>query len=731
MLSQLRPGFQFRQYHLIEQIGLGGQGVVWSAEDRRRKCIVAIKFNEVFESEQQQADDKMFERHAEKLLSVRHAPILPGYDHGLEGQVRYQVSPYVAGGSLFERVKRGPLPLEDALRFAVEVASALDCLHAQGIIHRDLKPSNVLLNLRHHTYLADFGLARAVSNTTQDMHTGRGTPPYAPPEQQKRAKITPQSDLYSFGIMLFEIFTGQLPWNGDRILGIQQLYSNSELPDPCELNRHLPPRLKDVLRRVTSAESSDRPASAGEVMKMVHSTFDIDDPFIPHGTGNSADEDHDPDAGILLDQSLSRWMIDDGKSGLDLTQFALVHLDHTARGQNVTPREIGRFMLFHALMYGYHDEFWWQQIADPPERLLISSALLGGQNEVIAIRVLDRLVHDPDASAGLSGRSEKIVSSFLEMAARSTNPVLAGKLLSGLRHLIPPAPAWNDDTLLPAQSRLLGELALKDSALGDQAAYLIGHLRSVQTVDFLLQHAGQSRLVPALLDVQEAAESLPSIVRGGLRTRVMFEWIIQRLTLQPGRLMTAYALALLGATLGVGAQVYLTYRLPQFMDLARISSSLEQGLIVGSIFSLGILMTRVIVERFSRANTLLRVLIATLTGAAMMNVALFIFHVLFINTPPSGPLITLGCLLIAFTYAAGGLFPRRWIGVLLSVGGIFPAIVGSWWVHASIANSVTEWTPLFRYEYGWSAAQISLTAMIAALCMGVLPNLMRLTSPQD
>jgi hypothetical protein len=201
--------------------------------------------------------------------------------------------------------------------------------------------------------------------------------------------------------------------------------------------------------------------------------------------------------------------------------------------------------------------------------------------------------------------------------------------------------------------------------------------------------------------------------------------------MQPARLMGAYALALLGATLGIGAQVYLTYRLPQFMDVARISSSIEQGLIVGSIFSLGILLTRVIIERFSVANALLRVLIATLSGAALMNLALFIFHVLFINTPPSGPLITLGCLLIACIHATGGLLHRRWVRMLLSVGGIFLAITGSWWIHRRIADSVTEWTPFFRYDYTWSLAQISLTAMIVALCMGVSANLIHLNSMDD
>src|SRR3972149_6348501 len=126
MLSDLRSGYQFQHYQLLEQIGAGGQGIVWSAEDRGRNDIVAIKFNEILDSEQQQIDDEMFERQLGKLLSVQHAYILPVYDYGLEDQVRYLVSPYIAGGSVYERIKGGPLPLEDALRFSTEGESALD-----------------------------------------------------------------------------------------------------------------------------------------------------------------------------------------------------------------------------------------------------------------------------------------------------------------------------------------------------------------------------------------------------------------------------------------------------------------------------------------------------------------------------------------------------------------------------------------------------------------------------
>jgi serine/threonine protein kinase len=722
-LGPLSPDGTFRQYQLLEQIGVGGQAVVWSALDKSRNRVLAVKFNKILDSDPDKAEEIGIEYKLDRLVNLHHAHILPLYEYGSEERVRFLVGPYIPGGTLAARIKTAPLSFDDTLRYGAEIASALDYLQKQGVIHRDLKSSNILLDLSDHTYLADFGLARFISTSTLAFHTGHGTPPYASPEQVSSKEITSKSDIFSFGILLFEMFTGQLPWNGKRQLGIEQLHSEQELPDPREYVTGLPPLITDVLRRVTSVNPDLRPRSATEVMKMLYYVFNI--PAEPVRAEVEHDEPaaRNKDAEELLKHALTQWESTNGKFNLGLTKFALID----SEGMKINTDIFNRFMLSQALTYGYHDDQWWSTVSNPRERLMVSSALLGRDNEAITGRVLEHLTSDLDILSSTSGLPKSLGTSLLAIGTQTNDPILRQKILAGLRILLRPGNAWKDPPVDPNQIKRLGELALEDSEFGDTAAELIGHLRSPSAVKVVLKHSDEGRKIDALLLIQQIAGSLPSLVPNPVRFRLSLERNLQRLTQRPINLIGAYMMTFLGAALGVGLQVYLTINVPDFLDIARITTSLERGLIIGSVFGLGIFLTRVLTERFHTSNTFLRVLLGTIVGGLVMNIALLIFHVLYVKTPPTGILITLGCAMTALTFAVGGLIRSRLIKMFLSSVSILVAILGTWLIHVNLASSPVELTPMFRYDYLWPFTQVLFTALGVSLLIGIFGNLINLS----
>jgi len=366
-LNTLTPGGFFRQYQLLEQIGIGGQAVVWSAVDQSRNRIYAIKFNKILDSDQTKAEEIGIEHKLEKLAELQHPHILPIQEYGSEERVRFMVSPYVPGGTLGAKIRGAPLSFDEVLQYGAEVASALDYLHSQGVIHRDIKTSNILLDLSQHTYLADFGLARLISTSTLAFHTGHGTPPYASPEQIRSKEITPKSDIFSFGILLFEMFTGHLPWNGEKQLGVEQLHSAQELPDPREHVPGLPPLITDVLRRVTSADPDLRPRSAREAMRMIYYVFNRPAKTLRGEIQHDESAARSKDAEEILRHGLAQWESTNGRSNMGLTRFALIDLERIKIDTNT----FKRFMLSQALTYGHNDERWWSTVRDPGERLLV------------------------------------------------------------------------------------------------------------------------------------------------------------------------------------------------------------------------------------------------------------------------------------------------------------------------------------------------------------------------
>jgi serine/threonine protein kinase len=720
--TELTPGSHFLHYQLLEQIGFGGQGFVWSAIDHKDQRIVAVKFTRADAPDQKVESDAQFKRQAGQLVTLSYPHILPVVDYGSEAPYRYVVSPFLSGGSLQDCIFAKTLDLTQSLEYCAKVASVLDYLHSKGVIHRDLKPSNALLDSRGEIFVADFGLARNVLDTTQAMHTGHGTPPYSPPEQHSLRQLTKKSDIFSFGVMIYEMFTGQLPWGGTKVLGLQQLFTEEVIPDPAAVNPGVPPGVWQVLKVMTAADPVTRYETASLCMEKLFAAFGLIVPRQP--SPFSASYKPEEDAANLLETCLKNWSIGEGGACLSLTSYAFVDLE-TRKSSNLQSQKIAPFMLQNALFFGYDDAYWWSVVSDPSDRLAISLGHLRQKNLVVGRRVIRHLATDPGSQVVPTASTDQDAALFLEIARNSGDDDTTADVLTILEKSAPAAKAWRETALGPVSDKLLAALALNRPPAGERAARTIGRIRSTLAVRELEASRAERRNI-ALSIVQQEAGSLPGSIPRGVRLRIFFSWVIARLGERPERLLQAYGWIVLGVALTAGLQVFITYRLPQFMDTLRILSSLERGVIFGLLFGLGILVSRVTVERFPESKKALRVLAGVLLGTFLLNAAVFVYDVLLNEFVPTGLLLTAGCLAVALGFSLAGLAKKAGIRMLIAAPFVFLAISLTWLLHLALLKAGIEMTPLFYYDISWPQTQILLTILLISLPSAGLGTLGRL-----
>lgn len=253
-------------YTISKQLGKGGMATVFQGYHEGLDRYVAIKvLHAVFKDDD--AFLRRFQREARVVARLEHPNIVPVYDFAEHDGYPYLVMKYVEGQTLKERMGDGALPHDEVIRIAAAVASGLDYAHNQGVLHRDIKPSNILLTDDGNVYIADFGLARITqageSTLSQDMIMG--TPQYISPEQAKGVKvISGRSDIYSFGIVLYEMVTGQVPFQSDTSYSMIHSHIFDAPPPPSTLNVSVGAPLEAVLLKVLSKEPEDRYETAGE-----------------------------------------------------------------------------------------------------------------------------------------------------------------------------------------------------------------------------------------------------------------------------------------------------------------------------------------------------------------------------------------------------------------------------------------------------------------------------------
>jgi tetratricopeptide (TPR) repeat protein/predicted Ser/Thr protein kinase len=268
-------------YRILNRLGKGGMGEVFLAEDTRLGRKVALKTVGQAHLESAEARQRLL-REARAAANLNHPNIAAIYDVLESGDRAHIVMEYVRGETLAAQVRRGPLEAGVVVRLGIQLAEALAAAHASGVIHRDLKPANVVATPDGQVKILDFGLAkiqsrpRTQSDTitkptlswlTPEGHRGMGTPPYMSPEQVLGRPCDERSDIYSFGVLLFELLTGRRPFDGADSLALAMAILNEPTPRLRQLVPSAPAELEAVVLRAMAREPSDRYASASEVAR--------------------------------------------------------------------------------------------------------------------------------------------------------------------------------------------------------------------------------------------------------------------------------------------------------------------------------------------------------------------------------------------------------------------------------------------------------------------------------
>ena len=266
-------GRTFGVYRILEPLGRGGMASVYKAYQPSVDRHVALKI-----LPRHLAEDPnflaRFEQEAKILAKLQHPHILPVHDFGESDGFTYIVMPFIRTGTLAATLTGQPLPFDQIKRVIAQIGDALDCAHTQGLVHRDVKPSNILLDERGNCLLADFGIAKMLEGTDALTATGSliGTPQYMSPEQGMGTPIDGRSDIYSLGVVLYEMATGQVPFEAETPLAVVVKHIHDPLPLPSRVNPTIPEPLHRMILRAMHKDPSERFPTANAMVAAMSAT---------------------------------------------------------------------------------------------------------------------------------------------------------------------------------------------------------------------------------------------------------------------------------------------------------------------------------------------------------------------------------------------------------------------------------------------------------------------------